>query len=88
MLAYEYTSRALANSEWIVEKRRQLKKIQKTNNKLTYIDVSIPILAGAIAGKFNSNENENIFTFQNVEKDAKFLLIKWKRNTLDLIKPN
>lgn len=77
MLAYEYTSRALANSEWILEKRRQFKKIQKTSNKLTYIDVSIPILAGALAGNFDSNEKKNAFIFQHLEK-------KYKKNSTQL----
>lgn len=50
MLAYEYTSRKLANSEWVREKRKQIKKIQNASNKRTYVDVSVPILAGALAG--------------------------------------
>lgn len=50
MLAYEYAARKLASSDWVLEKRRQIKKMQKAD-KFTYLDVSIPILAGAFAGK-------------------------------------
>lgn len=52
MLVYEQTSKALARSEWVIEKRKQLKILQKNDKKYTYIDFSIPILSGAIAGLF------------------------------------
>ncbi|XP_055306495.1 solute carrier family 25 member 45-like [Sitodiplosis mosellana] len=50
MLVYEYATKALACSEWVIEKRKQLKNLQKGDKKYTYIDISIPILSGAFAG--------------------------------------
>lgn len=47
MLSYEYAVKALSDSEWVRERR---KEIHKKVKKYTYIDVSIPILAGAFAG--------------------------------------
>lgn len=50
MLVYEYASKRLAHSDWVIEKRKQLKNVQKNDKKYTYIDISIPIISGAIAG--------------------------------------
>lgn len=50
MLAYEYAVNALSASDWVKEKRKQIKEMQHNHRKLSYIDFSIPILAGAIAG--------------------------------------
>ncbi|XP_031635025.1 solute carrier family 25 member 45-like isoform X2 [Contarinia nasturtii] len=50
MLAYEYVSRTLSNSEWVLEKRERFKELQKYDKTLTYLDISIPILSGAFAG--------------------------------------
>lgn len=53
MLAYEYLSNMLSNSEWVLEKKKQMKELQKNSTKYTYIDVSIPVVAGALAGMSN-----------------------------------
>lgn len=50
MLTYDHAYRTLSNIEWISEKR---KKMKENNAKYTYIDMSIPIVAGAVAGKLN-----------------------------------
>lgn len=66
MLAYEYASKALSTSHWVVEKRKRLQKFDK---KPTYIDFTIPILSGALAGMFSQiffaffKLNENNFVF-------------------------
>lgn len=50
MLAYEYASKTLSESEWIREKRKHFKQLQKNGKQFTFIDISIPILSGAFAG--------------------------------------
>lgn len=51
MLAYEYAVNMLSTSDWAKEKRKQIKEMQRSHRKLNYIDISIPILAGAFAGE-------------------------------------
>lgn len=51
MLSYEYAVNMLSTSDWVKEKRKQIKEMQRSHRKLNYIDISIPILAGAFAGK-------------------------------------
>lgn len=54
MLAYEYAVNALASADWVKEKRKQIKEMQNSHiQTVNYIEISIPILAGAFAGKFN-----------------------------------
>lgn len=52
MLVYEYVRKSLLTSEVVLSKRRELKQrkdgIYIKNN--TYIDLAIPIVAGACAG--------------------------------------
>lgn len=69
MLAYEYAARKLASSDWVLEKRRQIKKMQKAD-KFTYLDVSIPIFAGAFAGK----------TFDAYDKVVHYLKVCYARS--------
>lgn len=52
MLAYEYAVNMLKSSDWVREKRKQIKEMQNSHRNFSYIDISIPILAGAFAGKF------------------------------------
>lgn len=52
MLAYEYAVDKLRSSDWVKEKRKQIQEMQYNRGKLSYIDISIPILAGAFAGKY------------------------------------
>lgn len=60
MLAYEYFSRKLSESNWVHEKRKKIKDLQKQAKKHTYIDISIPILSGAFAG-MDMFSNERVF---------------------------
>lgn len=60
MLAYEYAVDKLSNSDWVLEKRKQIKEMQNNHMKVSYIDtnlisVSIPIIAGAFAGTIMYN---------------------------------
>lgn len=62
MLAYEYAVNMLSTSDWVIEKRKQIKEVQKNHMKVSYIDVSIPILAGAFAGKFMAFNGSEYFS--------------------------
>lgn len=57
MLAYEYAVDSLRASDWVKEKRKQIKEMKDSHSKLSYIDISIPILAGAFAGDDFKNRN-------------------------------
>lgn len=50
MLAYEYAVRSLSDSEWVRERRKQIKEMRQNVKRYTYTDITIPILAGAFAG--------------------------------------
>lgn len=52
MLTYDQLSKTLANSEWILEKKKESPKYY------SYAEVLVPIFAGATAGK-----NSSIFNF-------------------------
>lgn len=52
MLTYDHAYRTLSNVEWISEKR---KKMKENDTKYTYIDMSIPIVAGILAIYFFKN---------------------------------
>lgn len=45
MLTYEQLTKTLANSEWILEKKR------KSARNYSYAEISIPIVSGAVAGE-------------------------------------
>lgn len=60
MLTYEHLTKTLANSEWILEKKRQ------SPRNYSYTEVAIPIIAGATAGiafvlLLNLRSNKRIF---------------------------
>lgn len=50
MLAYEYMCKALTQSKWAQEKKKKSKFYQTGDKMYTYVDITIPIISGAIAG--------------------------------------